>query len=323
MGFNTVAGAINQALAEEMRRDESVVLLGEDIELGVLGVTAGLVEEFGPRRVRNTPISENAIVGCAVGAAMTGLRPVVEIMFQDFLTTCMDPIVNQAAKMHFMTGGSVSVPMVIRSPGGAGLAAGPQHSQTFDAWFMRVPGLKVVAPATAADAKGLLKASIRDNNPVMYLENKLLYFEGGEVPDDEDFVIPLGRAEVKRQGDDVTVVAVSSLVARAMRAAEELEAEGISVEIVDPRTLYPLDIDTIFGSVKKTGKLVIAEEGVVTCGVGAEIAALAAEHAFGYLDAPILRVGTPHVSYPFNQGLEWEAIPDEGDVMAAVRRVVG
>jgi len=323
MGFNTIAGAINQAMAEEMRRDETVVLIGEDVASGIFGVTAGLADEFGPGRICDTPISENAIVGCAVGAAMTGMRPIAEIMFQDFLTCCMDPIVNQAAKMHYMSGGAFSVPMVVRSPGGAGLAAGPQHSQTFSSWFMGVPGLKVISPSTPADAKGLLKSAIRDNNPVIFLENKLLYFEGGEVDDDPEFTIPIGKADIKREGTDVTVVAVSGMVPRALRVADELQSEGISVEVIDPRTLYPLDIDTIVASVKKTGRLVTAEEGVLTCGIGAEIAALVTEQAYEYLDGPVTRVGTPHVSYAYNQEMEWATIPDEQNVRVAIKQTMG
>ncbi len=323
MGINTIAGAINQAIAEEMRRDDSVIMLGEDVSSGIFGVTAGLGEEFGTERICDTPISENAIVGCAVGAAMTGMRPIAEIMFQDFLTCCMDPIVNQAAKMHYMSGGAFNVPMVVRSPGGAGLAAGPQHSQTFTSWFMGVPGLKVVSPSCPADAKGLLKSAIRDNNPVIYLENKLLYFETGEVPDDPDFTIPLGKAEIKREGTDVTVVAVSGMVPRVLQAADGLNAEGISIEVIDPRTLYPLDIETILASVIKTGRLVTAEEGVLTCGVGAELAALIAERAYDCLDGPIVRVGTPHVPYAYNQAMEWATIPDEEEVVAAVKKAVG
>jgi len=323
MGFNTIAGAINQAIAEEMRRDETVVLIGEDVASGIFGVTAGLADEFGTERICDTPISENAIVGCAVGAAMTGMRPVAEIMFQDFLTCCMDPIVNQAAKMHYMSGGAFSVPMVVRSPGGAGIAAGPQHSQTFSSWFMGVPGLKVISPSTPADAKGLLKSAIRDNNPVIFLENKLLYFEGGEVDDDPEFTIPIGQADVKREGTDVTVVAVSGMVPRVLRVADELQSEGISVEVIDPRTLYPLDIDTIVASVKKTGRLVTAEEGVLTCGIGSEIAALVTEQAYQYLDGPVKRVGTPHVSYAYNQEMEWATIPDEQNVGVAIKQAMG
>ena len=323
MGFNTIAGAINQAIAEEMRRDETVVLIGEDVACGIFGVTAGLLEEFGTERICDTPISENAIVGCAVGAAMTGMRPIAEIMFQDFLTCCMDPIVNQAAKMNYMSGGAFSVPMVVRSPGGAGIAAGPQHSQTFSSWFMGVPGLKVVSPSTPADAKGLLKSAIRDNNPVIFLENKLLYFEAGELPDSPDVTIPIGQADVKREGTDVTVVAVSGMVPRALRIADELSEEGVSVEVVDPRTLYPLDTETILASVAKTGRLVTAEEGVVTCGIGAELAALISERAYDCLDGPIVRVGTPHVSYAYNQAMEWATIPDEQDILAAINKAMG
>lgn len=313
--------AIQEALREEMLRDANVFMLGEDMEQAVFGVSTELFTEFGPNRVRNTPISENAIVGCAIGAAMAGMRPVVEIMFQDFLFTCMDAIVNQAAKIRYMTGGSFKVPMVIRSPGGCGFAAAAQHSQSLASIFISVPGLKVVCPSTAADAKGLLKAAIRDDNPVMFLESKSLYFDGDDVPEG-DYVIPLGMADVKREGADVTVVAVSVMVPKVIMLAQELSAEGIEIEVVDPRTLVPLDKETIFASVKKTGRLVIVEECTFTGGIGAEIAALAASDVFDYLDAPIVRVAAPDVPIPFSPELEDLVVPSDEDIKKAIMRVL-
>ena len=314
--------AIQEALTEEMERDPRVFLLGEDQAQAVWGVTGDLFDAFGPERVRNTPISESAIVGAAVGAAMTGQRPVAEIMFQDFLAVCLDPLINQAAKIRYMTGGQFTLPLVVRSPGGAGFAAGAQHSQWLAGIFLQVPGLKVVAPANAADCKGLLKAAIRDDNPVLFLEHKSLYYEGGEVPDGEHLV-PLGVAAVPRSGSHVTVVALSAMVPRALRAADELALEGIEVEVIDPRTLAPLDMATILTSVRKTGRLIIVEEGVTAGGFGAEVAARAAAEALEYLDAPVLRVGAPAVPIPFSPVLENLVAPDEERIAAAVRQVMG
>lgn len=314
--------AVQEALIEEMRRDPSVVMMGQDMHQGVYGVSTAVYEEFGPERVRPTPISENAMVGCGIGAAMTGLRPVVEIMFADFLMECMDPLVNQAPKLRYMTGGQVRLPLVVRVPGGSGFAAGAQHSQCLEALFTHVPGLKVACPSTPADTKGLLKAAIRDDNPVIFFEHKALYYEGGEMPDTDD-PIPFGVADVKRQGTDVTVVAVQAMVGRALRAAETLEAEGISVEVVDPRTLVPLDKATILDSIRKTGRLVVVEEGALTGGVGAEIAALAAEEAIEYLDGPVVRVAAPDTPIPFSPVLEELVAPDEERIAAAVRRALG
>lgn len=322
MRLATGLEAVQEALIEEMHRDPSVIMLGEDMHQGVYGVSTRVYEEFGPERVRPTPISENAIVGCAVGAAMTGLRPVAEIMFADFLMECMDPIVNQAAKLRYMTGGQVKLPLVIRVPGGSGFAAGAQHSQCLEALFLHIPGLKVVCPSTPADTKGLLKTAIRDDNPVLFIEHKALYYEGGEMPA-ESRPIPFGVADVKRPGRDVTVVAVSAMVLRALRAAETLAAEGIDVEVVDPRTLVPLDKETILASVRKTGRLVIVEEGCLTGGVGAEIAAVAAAEAIDYLDAPILRLAAPDVPVPFNPRLEDLVAPSEERIVEGIRALVG
>ena len=326
MEATTLAQALRQALIEEMRRDDFVVLLGEDI--GVLGgaytVTAGLLEMFGEERVRDTPISETGIVGAAVGAAMTGLRPVAEIQFNDFLTCAMDPICNQAAKLRFMMGGQVKIPVVIRAPiGASGRAA--QHSQSLEAWFMHTPGLKVVMPSTPYDAKGLLKTAIRDDNPVMFFEHKLLYgarSPGGKAqtavgsltevyrpaPED-DYAIPFGVADVKRQGRDATIVATGFMVHLALQAALALEKQGIDVEIIDPRTLAPLDQETILRSVAKTSRLVVVSEDVMTCGVAAEISALVAEHGIFSLDAPIKRISVPDTPIPFAPVMERAVIP--------------
>jgi pyruvate dehydrogenase E1 component beta subunit len=335
----TLAQALRQALIEEMRRDEYVVLLGEDI--GVLGgaytVTAGLLEMFGEERVRDTPISETGIVGAAVGAAMTGLRPVAEIQFNDFLTCAMDPICNQAAKLRFMMGGQVRIPVVIRAPiGASGRAA--QHSQSLEAWFMHTPGLKVVMPSTPYDAKGLLKTAIRDDNPVMFFEHKLLYgarSPGGKAqtavgsltevyrpaPED-DYTIPFGVADIKRQGRDLTIVATGFMVHQALRAAQVLEKQGIDVEIIDPRTLAPLDKETILRSVEKTSRLVVVSEDVMTCGVAAEISALVAEHGIFSLDAPIKRISVPDTPIPFAPVMERAVIPQVEQITETVRALL-
>lgn len=318
------AEAIREALAQAMEADPRVVLLGEDIGVygGAFGVTDGLLERFGPERVRDTPISEAAITGCAIGAALTGLRPVVEIQFMDFITLCMEQLVLQAAKIRYMFGGKAQVPMVLRTPAGAGTGAAAQHSESLEAWFAHVPGLKVVAPSTPRDAKGLLLASIRDPNPVVFVEHKLLYRMRGEVPRDP-YEIPLGRAEVKREGTDVTVVATSAMVPRALAAAERLADEGVSVEVVDPRTLRPLDTDTILASVRKTGRVVVVYEGVKTLGIGAEIAAQIVESdALYHLQAPVVRLGGAECPIPYNRTLERAAVPQEEDVVEAVRRLL-
>ncbi|HPP14939.1 MAG TPA: alpha-ketoacid dehydrogenase subunit beta [Acetomicrobium flavidum] len=319
----TMRAAINEALRQEMRRDPNVYVIGEDVGVfgGCFGVTAGLIDEFGPKRVIDTPITESAIIGNALGAAATGLRPVAEIMFMDFVGVTMDQIYNQAAKMRYMFGGKAKIPMVIRTACGAGGSAAAQHSQSLEAWFMHVPGLKVVAPSTAYDAKGLLISSIRDDNPVIFVEHKFIYDLEGEVPEDI-YSIPLGKADVKRQGSDVTVIATMAMVHKALEAAEELSKEGISVEVIDPRTLQPLDGETIIESVKKTHKVVIVHEAVKFAGPGAEIAAMIAEEAFDYLDAPIKRVAAPFTPVPFSPVLEQEYIPSKEKIIAAVKEAV-
>ena len=317
----TYLRAITTTLAEAMRVDPRVLVLGEDVaEGGPWGATAGLAEEFGAERVRNTPISEAAICGIAVGAAQSGLRPVVEIMFVDFVTLALDQLVNQAAKAHFMSGGQLRVPMVLRTQGGAGQRGGAQHSQSLEAWLTHVPGLKVVMPSTAADAAGLLAGAIADDNPVVYVENKTLYFRSEDVQ--EARRVQLGRAQVVRSGRDVTVVALSRLVHESLAAAEELAAEGIEVEVIDPRTLVPLDLDAIVDSVARTHRLVVAHEAVEHGGVGAEIAAEVQAAAFDELDAPIARVGAPFTPIPFSPPLEDAYLPGRDDVAAAVRSLL-
>jgi len=316
--------AINGALKFEMEKDPNVLCLGIDVAPdpgGVFGATAGLREQFGENRVRDTPISESSFVGASVGAALAGLRPVVELMFVDFLGVAMDPILNQAAKMRYMFGGRATVPMVMRTCCGAGMAAAAQHSQCLESMLMHIPGIKVVFPSTAADAKGLLLSSIRDENPVVFLEHKGLYYEEGEVPEG-DYVVPIGKADVKQVGTDVTIVATGLMVGRALSAARKLQSEGISVEVLDPRTLLPLDKDTILDSVKKTHRLVIVHEEVQFAGSGAEISAMVAEEAIGYLDAPIIRVGGPFCPIPFSPLLEKEFIPSEGRIIDAVKTVM-
>ena len=315
--------AITEALAEEMARDERVIVLGEDVGMpgGAFGATRGLIEKFGPGRVRDTPISETAIVGAAVGAAVNGLRPVAEIMFMDFIGTCWDQIVNQMAKMRYMFGGQLRLPVVLRTHVGAGLNAGPQHSGSLEAWAVHVPGLKVVMPSTPADAKGLLKAAIRDDNPVLVVEAKTLYGTKGQVPDGEHLV-PLGRADVKRAGRDVTIVALSRMVHEALRAADVLDGEGIDAEVIDPRTLSPLDVGTILGSVRKTGRLVVAHEAWAPCGVGSEILALVAEQAPALLRAPARRVTPPFTPVPFSPPMEKFWLPNAASIASAVREVI-
>jgi 2-oxoisovalerate dehydrogenase E1 component len=318
----TYSAALFEALAEEMARDERVFLLGEDVSTGgYFAVTAGIAEEFGPHRVLDTPISEYAIVGAAVGAAMTGRRPVAEILFSDFLTACMDPIVNQAAKLRYMSGGQYALPLVVRTPGGGGIGMAAQHSQSLEAWLTGIPGLIIIAPGTPYDAKGLLKAAIRSNNPVLFFENKLLYTAIGPVPE-EDYIVPIGVAEVKRPGDDVTLVAIGAMVGPALEAADALTGEGISVEVVDPRTLVPCDWATIVRSVVKTGRLVVAEPGPLTHGFGAEVVTRVTEAALGALVAPPRRVAGTDVPIPYNRALENAALPDVEDVVGAVRAVL-
>jgi pyruvate dehydrogenase E1 component beta subunit len=307
-----------------MHRDRSVFLLGEDIGRywgGAFKVTDGLAQEFGDERVRDTPISESAIVGAAVGAAITGMRPVAEIMFGDLTALAMDQIANQAAKIRYMFGGQAKCPIVVRTPFGAGVNIASHHSQSLEAWFMHVPGMYVAVPSTPYDAKGLLKTAIRGENPVFFCEHKLLYPVQGDVPENE-YLIPFGVADVKREGSDVTVVATSYMVHKALKAAESLEKDGVSVEVVDPRTLTPLDRETISNSVKKTGKIVIVSEDCKTAGVSAEIAATIAEEALDYLDAPIKRVTAPDTPIPFSPPLEQFVIPNEQSIIRAVKEVV-
>ncbi len=321
----TYAEALNEALREEMRRDPTVFVMGEDVAVwgggGVFGVTKGLVEEFGPERVRDTPISEEIIAAAAVGAAATGTRPVAEIMYVDFIGLSMEPIVNQAAKMRYMFGGKIALPMVIRAQEGAGRGNAAQHSQSLEAWFAHIPGLKVVVPSTPADAKGLLKTAIRDDNPVIFLEHKVLYFTKGEVPA-EEYTLPFGKADVKREGTDVTVVGIHTQVLEALAAAETLASEGIDVEVIDPRTVSPLDIDTIVDSVKKTGRLVVSHQAYEQGGIGGEIVARVVDAAFDYLDAPPQRVCGKNVPIPYAQTLERVALPWSDDIVAAIRRVM-
>lgn len=319
----TYAEAIREALREEMRRDERVFILGEDVGRfgGCFGVTKGLWEEFGDDRVRDTPISETAIIGSAVGAAATGMRPVAEIMFCDFMGVAMDEITNQAAKMRYMFGGKVKLPMVVRTPVGGGLSAAAQHSQSLEAWFTHLPGLKVVMPSTPYDAKGLLKASIRDDNPVIFLEHKMLYGFKGPVPE-EEYIVPLGVADIKREGKDLTIIATSLMVHKALEAASILEKEGVSVEVVDPRTLYPLDEEKILSSVKKTHRAIVVHEAVERNGFGGEIVSIIMEKAFEYLDAPVKRVCGKNVPIPFSPPLERFVIPQVEDILKAARSIL-
>ncbi len=319
----TYAQAINEALKECMKEDDRVVLLGEDIGPygGIFQVTAGLLDEFGPERVMDTPISEAGFVGGCLGAALTGMRPVVEIMFIDFTTVCMDMIINQMAKMHYMFGGRGRVPMVLRTNIGAGRGAAAQHSQSFHALFMHIPGLWVAAPSTPYDAKGLMIEAIKNDNPVVFVEHKKLYAEKGSVPQ-ESYSIPFGQADVKREGKDITIVATHAMVSRSLNASEDAAKKGIDVEIIDPRTLTPLDKGTILKSVKKTGRLLVADEGHKTCGVTAEISAIVAEEGVYYLKAPVLRVCSPDTPVPFSPPLEQAYIPDEKNLMPAIERLM-
>ncbi|HSR28969.1 MAG TPA: alpha-ketoacid dehydrogenase subunit beta [Anaerolineae bacterium] len=313
--------AVREALIQEMRRDPTVFILGEDVGVygGAFGVTWGMLEEFGPERIRDTPISEAAIAGAATGAALMGMRPIMEIMFMDFLTISMNQLVNQAAKMRFMFGGKASIPLVCRAPAGSGTGAAAQHSQCLEAWFVHTPGIKVVAPSTPADVKGLLVASIRDNNPVIFVEHKLLYRMKGPVSEDL-YTVPLAEADIKREGRDLTIIAYSIMVPRALEAAEQLADEGIEVEVLDPRTLNPLDTEAIVRSVSKTGRVLIVHEAPVTGGVGAELAAVIADsEAFDYLDAPIRRLAGRNVPIPYNRTLEAAAVPQVQDIVSAAR----
>ena len=319
----TYRDALNQALREEMARDQDVFLMGEEVGAyqGAYKVSRGLLEEFGPMRVVDSPITELGFAGVGVGAAMAGLRPVIEFMTWNFALLAIDQIVNSAAKMLYMSGGQVPIPIVFRGPGGAALMLAAQHSQSFEAWYAHVPGLKVVTPATPADAKGLLKSAIRDDNPVIFIEGEMLYNQKGEVPEGEH-VVPLGVADVKREGKDVTLVAHAKMVAVALRAAEELEKEGVSAEVVDPRTLRPLDLPTILESVRKTNRCVIVEEGWPLAGIGASVVDGIQREAFDDLDAPVLRVTGADVPMPYNRQLEKLAKPDAAKVVAAAKRVL-
>lgn len=317
----TYREAIAKAIVEEMERDPTVILIGEDVGRfgGAMAATRGVHSAFGSERVIDTPISETAIIGAALGAALTGLRPIAEIMFIDFTTCCMDQIVNQAAKVRFMLGGQVDVPLVIRTQGGAGKSYAAQHSQSLEAWFAHVPGLKVVMPATPATAKALLKTAIRSNDPILFIEHKLLYGEKGEVPEGADILLPIGKAEVVRTGADVTIVGYSRQLLFAQQAAEMLAREGIDCEVIDLRTISPLDMPTILASLEKTGRLVTVEEGHRSFGVGAEISARVVEQGFDLLEGPVLRVGALDTPIPFSPVLEKAAIPDPDKIAATVR----
>jgi pyruvate dehydrogenase E1 component beta subunit len=321
----TYREAVAAGIAQEMERDERVVFLGEDIADagGVFKATVGLLERFGPKRVRNTPISEQAIIGAAMGAAMTGLRPIAEIMFSDFFAVCWDMIANEIAKARYMSGGQITLPLVIRTANGAGSRFGAQHSQSVENWAMSVPGLKVLAPSTAADAKGLLAAAVRDPDPVIVFEHKALYATKGEVPDGE-LVDRIGTARVLRQGSDITVVALAAMVPRALEAAERLQKEeGISATVIDLRSLVPLDTQTVLAETVKTGRLYTVEENPRLCGWGAEIASIAAEECFYELDGPIVRITTPHVPLPAADALEDNAIPTVQRIVDTIRRTAG
>jgi acetoin:2,6-dichlorophenolindophenol oxidoreductase subunit beta len=319
----TYLKAINAALFDAMRADESVIVVGEDVvEGGPYTATARLAEEFGVERVLNTPISEGAVCGLAVGAAQSGLRPVVEIMFIDFVTLALDQLVNQAAKAHFMSGGQLTVPMVLRTQGGAGQRGGAQHSQSLESWLTHIPGLKVVMPSRAADVGGLLASAIADPNPVVFIENKTLYFRSEEVASEVE-PVPIGSARTLREGDDVTIVALSRLVGEALAAAEQLAGEGVEAEVIDPRTLVPLDLDAILDSVRRTNRLVVAHEAVEHGGFGAEIAAAVQAAAFDDLDAPVERVGAPFTPIPLSPPLEDAYLPGADEVRAAALRTLG
>ncbi|OCT15746.1 pyruvate dehydrogenase [Paenibacillus pectinilyticus] len=318
-----MAQALNEALREEMARDNRVFLMGEDIGDygGIFKVTKDLAAAFGKERVRDTPISESGFIGAGVGAAMTGLIPVIEIMWIDFTLVAMDQILNQAAKMKYMSGGQTSVPMVIRTQGGGGRGNGAQHSQSLETLFAHIPGIKVVVPSTPYDAKGLLKAAIRDNAPVLFVENKMMYTKKGPVPE-EDYIVPIGVADIKRSGNDVTIISLSRMVDYSLEAAQILEQEGISAEVIDLRTLDPLDKETILHSVRKTMRVVIVHEAHLSFGWGAEVCAIIQEEAFDYLDAPIMRVGTKDVPIPFNRNLEKMTLPQVSDIVNAVKKQV-
>ena len=320
----TYRDALREAMAEEMRRDEHVYILGEDIAAygGTYAVTKGLIDEFGEKRVRDTPLAEEVIIGAAIGSALVGLRPVAELMTMNFSLLASDLIINSAAKFRYMFGGQPSIPMVIRMPGGGGAQRGAQHSQFFETLFGHIPGLKVVMPATPYDAKGMLKSAIRDDDPVVFVEHELLYSVKGEVPDEgEEYTVPLNRGEIKREGRDVTIITFSRMVHISLQAAEELAKEGIEAEVLDLRSIRPIDLDLIIESVKKTNRVVIAEEGWKYYGTGQGIAALVYEHAFDYLDAPIGHVTGKDVPMPYSKPMEQAALPTRADVIAAVKAI--
>lgn len=322
----TYAQAIKEAMCEEMRKDENVFLMGEDVGLygGAFGVSIGMFQEFGEERVKDTPISEAVIAGAAAGAAVTGMRPICELMFSDFVTISMDQLVNQAAKMRYMFGGKAQVPMVLRMPGGSGTGAAAQHSQSIEAWLCHVPGLKVIVPSTPFDAKGLLKAAIRDNNPVVFVEQKLLYRKKGPVPEpEEEYVLPIGKADIKREGKDLTIISYGRMVPTCLEVAEKLAAQNINIEVLDLRTLVPMDKEAVIASVKKTGKALIVHEAVQTGGVGGEVAAVIADsEAFFYLDAPIKRLGGLDVPIPYCPELEKNVVPTEKTITEAVLQLM-
>jgi pyruvate dehydrogenase E1 component beta subunit len=323
MAVITMREALNDALREELLRDGDVFLMGEEVAEydGAYKVTKGLLQEFGPKRIIDSPITELGFAGLGVGAAMAGLRPIIEFMTFNFSILATDQIINSAAKMLYMSGGQYKIPIVFRGPGGSAFQVSSQHSQALESWFAYFPGLKVVMPSTPADAKGLLKSAIRDDDPVIFIEQERMYGNKGEVPDDPDFTIPLGVADVKREGTDATIVARSLMVPVALKAAEQLQEMGVSCEVIDPRTIRPLDIDTIIKSVKKTNRVVVAEESHPFCGVGAEISAEINERAFDYLDAPVRRLSGVDVPMPYAKNLETLAIPSVEQLVAAVRAV--
>jgi pyruvate dehydrogenase E1 component beta subunit len=324
MPEKTYAQAIRDCIAAEMRRDSNVFMMGEDISLqgGIFGCTRGLLGEFGAERVIETPISENSFVGAAIGAAYLGKRPIVELMYVDFLFLAMDQLLNTAAKAHYMFGGQHKVPMVLRTQQGIGRANGPNHSQSLESILWHVPGIKVAIPSTPADAAGLLRTAIRDDNPVVFLEHKALYAPKGEASDDPDFMVPFGKARIVQEGGDVTIVTSLLYVPRVMEAVAELETRGVHCEVIDPRTLVPFDKDAVIQSVKKTGKLVIVHEAMKPCGMGAEISAIIAEEAFQYLDAPVVRVTSKHTTLPFSLVLETAAVPQKADIIAGIEKVL-
>jgi pyruvate/2-oxoglutarate/acetoin dehydrogenase E1 component len=324
MAYITYANAVKDVMCSEMRRDEKVFVMGEDVaELGgIFGCTRGMIDEFGPERVRNTPISEAGFIGAALGAACAGMRPIVELMYMDFTLVSMDQILNQVAKTRYIFGGKARIPLVIRGQQGVGRGNAATHSQSIETFFMHFPGIKVAMPSTPADAAGLLRTAIRDDNPVMVIEHKQLYSVKGEVPDDPEYMIEFGKANIVRPGSDATVVATHTYVQKALDVAARLEKEGIDVEVIDPRTLVPFDLETIINSVKKTGRALVVHEAHKTCGTGAEIASSIMENAFEYLDAPVLRLGAKQCPLPFNLGLENAVVPQPDDIYDSIKKLL-